>query len=214
MYILHIIAHKYTHLLLCESNLPSYFAIVDHSILSPNSNQKCQNRITAEFTVYSTFIPVKIMDILVDISNQPSNRSIRKRLSDGTIKEYNCKRVRKTLQVTFQSEAEKLCFEQKMKKASALCSQTSAKPPSNSEFLDILLDNYLQTSVESSNTHTSRSCCHNNNDIPEAKSIFIKISKIVLSVRINYLLGPDIINLGAAKQTRKNLSRSILRSKY
>ena len=130
------------------------------------------------------------MDVLVDISNKSADRIVRKRLSDGTIKEYHCKRnVLKNLQLTFQSETEKLCFEEKMKKSTELCFKTASKT-SNAEFLDILLDNYLQLQASTESSNPSQLCCEGGNSnihVPEAeeemgKTMFVTETKQVIQL--------------------------------
>ena len=83
------------------------------------------------------------MAALVDITNRSTSCTKKKRLSDGTIKEYTYETVRKQLTLSFHSCAQKLAFDEKMNKASTLFSRNSGKS-ANTELSDFLLDMYLQ----------------------------------------------------------------------
>ena len=133
--------------------------------LSSNSNQTLHLQLKFVSHISLWIFNHGYLQSLRDVTNQSLDRTISKRLSDGTIKEYKFKpRLRKTLQFTFQSEAGKLCFEDKIRRASELYNDKNAsKKSSNTDFFDTLLDKYLEASTQSPEVNAS---C---NDIPSAE---------------------------------------------
>lgn len=77
----------------------------------------------------------------LNIAKSPAKKKIKKRLSDGTMKEYSYKtRPRKQLDLFFESDACKLEFEEKLKKV-----KVHTKSQTHSEVFSALLDKYLST---------------------------------------------------------------------
>lgn len=90
---------------------------------------------------------------LLDITNiQSSGKKNRKRLSDGTYKNYEYATYRKQLEVSFKSESEKLTFESKLQNVKTLMGgKLSLK-----DILDNLMNMYLLKNASSSSVKSSR----------------------------------------------------------
>ena len=87
---------------------------------------------------------------LLDITNtQTSGKKSRKRLSDGTYKNYEYATYRKQIEVSFKSESEKMTFESKLQNVKALMGgKLSLK-----DILDNLMTLYLLNNASSSYHH-------------------------------------------------------------
>ena len=118
------------------------------------------------------------MDISVDITGTPSStkttqkkkqRLVRKkkRLSDGTVKEYCYQRparINTIIDVSFKSEADKKAFDEKLTSAKELLQLTKVKTVSHAELLDHVLNVFLEMATgdfaSSSDTNDSDSGRH------------------------------------------------------
>ena len=93
---------------------------------------------------------------LQDITNAPrSVKKSRKRLSDGTPKDYEYTTYRKQLEVAFKSESEKLIFETKLQKVKCLIGGKL----SLRDVLDNLMDLYMlknETTSQENSKHESK----------------------------------------------------------
>ena len=101
------------------------------------------------------------MDTLCDIMSTPSSQEIarkkrqrlvrkKKRLSNGTVKEYCYQRparINTVIDVSFKSEADKEAFDEKLTSAKELLQLIKVKTLSNVELLDHLLDVFLKMST-------------------------------------------------------------------
>ena len=77
---------------------------------------------------------------LLDITNAPrSVKKSRKRLSDGSSKDYEYTTYRKQLEVAFKSESEKMMFDSKLQRVKSLIGEQK----SMRDILDTLMDLYI-----------------------------------------------------------------------
>ena len=136
------------------------------------------------------------MAALLDVTNVSKEHVVRKRRSDGTIKAYTyASRLRKTLQLTFHSEAEKIEFEEKMHKVSTLVSSNLCTKSSNTDVLNTLLDSYMRadsnqeevTGIENNIPEQNCSCNGPNTNIFNDETMFVcesqKLRELIVRVQ-------------------------------
>lgn len=104
---------------------------------------------------------------LSDITNTSSGKKVKKRLSDGSFKEYSYKTCRKTMELHFQNDSLKLQFETKL----AAVKELVGNKANLSFVMNSVLDNFLSTKSKATENQQEETSCQQH-EINKTEDVF------------------------------------------